>query len=138
MSTTNNAALPALGRLLMAVIFVMGGWGKLMASGATIAYIGSHGLPLPQVGYAAAVAVELGGGLLILAGLQTRLVAIVLALWCIVTGVVFHLSAGDPGNMIHFLKNLAMAGGFLQLAAFGAGAWSLDAVLGRRRGVALA
>ena len=117
---------PALGRLLMSLIFILSGVGKLAAPAATIGYIASTGLPLATLGYAAAVIVELGGGLLLLAGYQTRIVAVVLALFSIVTGLVFHHTFGDQNQMIHFMKNLAMAGGLLQVASFGAGAFSLD------------
>ena len=118
---------PAVGRLLMSVIFILSGVGKLAAPAATIGYIASTGLPLATLGYAAAVTIELGGGLLLLAGYRTRLVALVLAAFSIVTGLIFHHAFGDQNQMIHFLKNLAMAGGLLQVAAFGAGAFSIDA-----------
>ncbi|AMO93118.1 doxX-like family protein [Collimonas fungivorans] len=117
---------PALGRLLMSLIFILSGVGKLAAPAATIGYIASTGLPLATLGYAAAVIVELGGGLLLLAGYQTRLVAAVLAVFAVVTALIFHHALGDQNQMIHFMKNLAMAGGLLQVAAFGAGAFSLD------------
>lgn len=117
---------PAVGRLLMSLIFILSGIGKLAAPAATIGYIASTGLPLPTLGYAAAVIVELGGGLLLLAGYQTRIVAAVLALFALVTAVIFHHALGDQNQMIHFMKNLAMAGGLLQVVTFGAGTFSLD------------
>ena len=117
---------PAVGRLLMSLIFILSGVGKLAAPAATIGYIASTGLPLPTLGYAAAVIVELGGGLLLLAGYQTRIVAAVLALFALVTAVIFHHALGDQNQMIHFMKNLAMAGGLLQVATFGADTFSLD------------
>jgi len=118
---------PAVGRALMSVIFVLSGLGKLAAPAATIGYIASTGLPLATLGYAAAVIIELGGGLLLLAGYQTRIVAAALAVFSIVTALIFHHAFGDQNQMIHFLKNLAMAGGLLQLATYGAGAFSIDA-----------
>ncbi len=118
---------PAVGRVLMSVIFVLSGLGKLAAPAATIGYIASTGLPLATLGYAAAVIIELGGGLLLLAGYQTRIVAAALAVFSIVTALIFHHAFGDQNQMIHFLKNLAMAGGLLQLATYGAGAFSIDA-----------
>ena len=118
---------PAFGRLLMSIIFILSGVGKLAAPAATIGYIASTGLPLATVGYAAAVIVELGGGLLLLAGYQTRLVALVLAGFSVFTALVFHHALADQNQMIHFLKNIAMAGGLLQVVAFGAGAFSIDA-----------
>jgi putative oxidoreductase len=132
-----TGALPALGRLLLAVIFIGGGMGKISDPDGTIGYIASHGLPLPSVAYVLSIVVELGGGIAIMVGLQTRAVAALMAFFCIVTAVVFHYVPGDRNMMIHFLKNLAMAGGFLQLVAWGAGAWSVDALLTGRRGPAI-
>src|ERR1700742_4378244 len=118
--------LPAFGRLLLATIFIMSGLSKLAAPAATIAYIGSTGAPLPVVGYGLALIIELGGGVLILVGYKARLTAFVMALFCVVTALLFHHALGDQNQMIHFLKNIAMAGGFLQVTAFGAGTFSLD------------
>lgn len=128
-----TSALPLAARVLMAAIFVMGGYSKLMAGpdGLT-AMLAGRGLPLPELGYWIAVLVELGGGLLIAFGLLTRPAALVLAIWCIVTGVMFHYIPSDKNMMIHFWKNICMAGGFIQVVAFGAGVWSIDAMLSRR------
>jgi len=114
------------GRLLIGLPFAMSGFGKLAAYGPTTALIAAAGLPVPPLAYAVAVAVELGGGLLLIAGYQARLVAIVLALFAIATAVSFHSNFADQNQMIHFLKNVMMAGGLLQIAAFGAGAISFD------------
>ncbi|MBI3371642.1 MAG: DoxX family protein [Betaproteobacteria bacterium] len=119
--------LPALGRVLLAVIFLIRGLSKLAAAAATIGYIASAGLPLPLLGYAVALVVEIGGGLLMLAGFQARITAWVLAVFTLVAAVIFHHDFADQNQMIHFLKNLAIAGGFLQVAAFGAGNFSIDA-----------
>ena len=123
--------LPAFGRLLMATIFLMSGLSKLAAPAATIGYIGSTGAPLPALGYALAVLVEIGGGTLILLGYKTRVAALAIALYCVATAVMFHHPLSDQNQMIHFFKNIAMAGGFLQLFAFGAGTFSLDSRAGR-------
>jgi putative oxidoreductase len=88
--------------------------------------IGAVGLPAPSLAFAVAVVVELGGGLLLIAGFQTRLVAIALALFCLATAVSFHSNFADQNQMIHFLKNIMIAGGLLQIAGFGAGAISVD------------
>jgi putative oxidoreductase len=114
------------GRLLIGLPFAMSGFGKLAAYGKTTAMIAAVGLPVPPLAYAVAVAVELGGGLLLIAGYQARLVAIVLALFAIATAVSFHSNFADQNQMIHFLKNVMMAGGLLQITAFGAGAISFD------------
>lgn len=134
MSLFISPATQLLGRILLAAIFIIGGYGKLGAPGPTTAYIASVGLPSPQLAYWVSVIVELGGGLAILLGVQTRFVALILAAWCIVTGFLFHYQPGVAGQMINFNKNLAIAGGLLQLVAMGAGAWSLDALLSRRTG----
>ncbi|MQA37548.1 DoxX family protein [Rugamonas aquatica] len=136
MNNANTSIIPAIGRVLMAAIFVMSGIGKLLAPAATIGYIASSGLPFATAGLAVAIAVELGGGLLLALGIQTRLVAAGLAAFSIVTALAFHHAIGDQNQMIHLLKNIAMAGGLLQVVAFGAGAYSFDnrrAVIGGRQ-----
>jgi putative oxidoreductase len=115
--------------VLLSTLFLSSGLGKLVAPAETIAYIASAGLPLAQLGYAAALVVEIGGGLLILVGLQTRITATVLAIFSVLAAAAFHLDFDDQNQMIHFLKNLAIAGGFLQVATYGAGSYSID---GRR------
>ena len=120
------AALPLIGRLLIATIFLVSAFGKLAAPSGTIGYIASVGLPAPTLAYAAALATELGGGLLLVLGYRTRLVALGLAIFSVVSALFFHNALGDQNQMFHFLKNLAMAGGLLQFVAYGAGAFSLD------------
>ena len=134
-----NRYLPFAGRLLIGLPFAMSGLGKLAAYGPTTAMIAAVGLPVPPLAYAVAVAIELGGGLLLIAGFQTRYVATALALFSIATALSFHSNFADQNQMIHFLKNVMMAGGLLQIVAFGAGAISLDNRLaGRGTGVSLA
>ncbi len=123
----NTAYLPLAARLLMAAIFVLSGIGKIANPAATIGYINAMGLPFPELALAGAIGVEVIGGLLLVAGFYTRPVALALAAFSIVTGLVFHSAVGDQNQMIHLMKNLAMAGGLLQIAAFGAGTLSLDA-----------
>lgn len=130
--STNTTVLPLLGRLLMAAIFVTSGIGKIAAPAATIGYISAMGLPFPELGLVAAIGIEVVGGLLLVLGLYTRPVALALALFSIATGLIFHNAIADQNQMIHLMKNFAMAGGLLQIAAFGAGSLSLDA----RRGPA--
>jgi putative oxidoreductase len=126
--------LPFVGRLLIGLPFAMSGFGKLAAYGQTTAMIGAVGLPFPPLAYAVAVAIELGGGLLLVAGYQVRHVGIALALFSIATAVSFHSNFADQNQMIHFLKNVMIAGGLLQIAAFGAGAISLDNRHSKSRG----
>jgi putative oxidoreductase len=134
-SKTLNAIryLPFVGRLLIGLPFVMSGLSKLAAYGPTTEMIDAVGLPAPPLAFAVAVAVELGGGLLLIAGFQTRLVASALALFSLVTAVSFHSNFADQNQMIHFLKNVMIAGGLLQIVGFGAGAISVDNRLSRER-----
>ena len=122
----NTSVIPVIGRVLLAAIFILSGIGKLAAPAATMGYIASTGLPFAPLALAIAIGVELGGGLLLVLGVKTRLVAAGLAVFSIVTGLAFHNAVGDQNQMIHLLKNVAMAGGLLQVVAFGAGAYSFD------------
>jgi putative oxidoreductase len=123
----NTRYLPAIGRILIGGIFAMSGLTKVSAYAATTAAITAAGLPFAPLGWAVALAVEIGLGLLLLLGWRVRPVAAALALWCLVTAVFFHRDFADQNMMIHFLKNLMIAGGLLQVVHFGAGAFSLDA-----------
>ncbi|OAN64080.1 DoxX family protein [Sphingomonas sp. TDK1] len=125
--TNVQSALPLLGRIGLATIFLLSGLSKLAAPAATIGYIASSGLPLPQLGFAIALLVELGGGIALILGYRTRTVAAILAAFSVATALAFHSALGDQNQFIHFFKNIAMAGGLLQVVAFGAGGWSLDA-----------
>jgi len=129
-SDTKQASAALIGRVLLSVIFILSGFSKLAAPAMMIGYIGSVGLPLPQVALALAIIVEIGGGLALIAGYRTRIVAAVLAAFSVVTALAFHNALADQNQFIHFFKNIAMAGGLLQVVAFGAGRFSLDA---RRR-----
>lgn len=129
--TTSQSALMLLGRLFLAAIFIMGGIGKVGAAAATQTGFAKLGLPLPEAAYALAVVVELGGGLAILFGLLTRPAGLVLAAWCVATALIAHTNFADRAMEINFMKNMCMTGGFLYVAAFGAGAFSLDAWLRR-------
>jgi putative oxidoreductase len=118
--------LVPLGRLLMSSLFIWAGFGKLMNPGGTAQYFASYHLPVPDVLVWIVIIIELIGGLMILVGFQTRWVALVLAIFCLITGFGIHLPGGDMTNMTHFYKNLVMAGGFLYVFAYGAGALSVD------------
>ena len=119
------------GRILIAVIFVISGFGKIGGFEGVAGYIGSKGLPMPQVLAALTIALELGGGILLMLGYKTRWVAILFFLWLIPTTLIFHAFWGlDPKAaqqmQIHFLKNVSIMGAMLMLVAFGPGAISLD------------
>ena len=128
-TSTYGTAFALLGRLFMAAIFLISGAGKIENPAATAAYIASAELPSPDVALVIAIVIEVVGGIALVVGYRTRPVAGVLALFCIATAVSFHLNFADQNQLIHFLKNLTMAGGFLQILAFGPGALSLDAKL---------
>jgi len=120
----NTSALA--GRLLIAAPFMLSGIGKITAPAVTQGYIAAVGLPFPTLAYAVAIAVEVGAGLLLLVGFKTRATALVMAAFTVATAVFFHANFADQNQMIHFLKNLMITGGLLQIAAFGAGAFSFD------------
>jgi len=133
---TNDYAA-ALGRLMIATLFVLSGLGKIAAPAITQAYIASTGLPLPIAGYLIAVVVEVAGGLLLAVGYRTTFVATGMAVFTLATAVIFHNNFADQNQMIHFLKNIAIAGGLFQVAAFGAGSISIDGLRIKGRGRAL-
>lgn len=120
-----------IGRLGLSLIFILSGIGKITAYQATAKVLVAHGLPpelLPVV-----IFVELGGGLAILCGLLTRSAAVGLFAYTILTAVIFHNNFADHDQWINFMKNLAIAGGFLVLAVHGPGLLSLDAWRRRRK-----
>jgi putative oxidoreductase len=126
-----NAMFSLVGRIGLSLIFLISGWGKLAGYAATQGYMESVGVPgalLPLV-----IALELGGGLALVAGVATRWIALALAAFSVVSALLFHADLADPIQSIMFWKNVAMAGGFLLLAANGPGALSVDARLPRRQ-----
>jgi putative oxidoreductase len=133
MNTDYRTYLGPFGRLLLVALFLLSGVGKIANPSGTIAFIGSTGAPLPAVGFAISVAIELGVGTLFLLGYWTRSAATVLALFCAATALLFHNNFADQNQMINFMKNVSMAGGFLQVVALGGGAFTLDARLSRNK-----
>ena len=127
-----NDALLAIGRILIAIIFVSSGIEKFMGLGATASVLASKNLPFPSVLAALTATLELVGGLLIILGWQTRIFALALAVFSAVVAYFFHdfwnLPAGPEHTdmLIHFMKNVSIIGGFLMLCAVGAGRYSLD------------
>jgi putative oxidoreductase len=122
-------------RVLLALLFVPAGFSKIAGFAGTVGYIGSVGLPLPELGAVIAIMVELGLGLALLVGFQTRMAALLIAVFTVAAGVFFHAFWAVPAeqvmiNQIMFMKNIAIAGGLLALVAFGPGKLSLDAKLG--------
>lgn len=119
--------LPFIGRLFIGLPFMMSGLSKVANYAGTIALIKSSTLPLPPtLAYGGAIAVEVGCGLLVILGYRTRVAATIFCLFCLATAVFFHLNFADPNQIFHFIKNLVMTGGLLQVVTYGAGALSID------------
>ena len=118
--------LPLIGRLLIAAPFLLSGVGKIAAYDRVVGMITAAGLPFAPLGWVIAIVVEIGGGLLMIAGFRARIAAFALAAFTLAAAVFFHRNFSDPNQMIHFLKNIVIIGGLLNVAYFGAGPLSLD------------
>jgi putative oxidoreductase len=133
---TNFIALVA--RILLAVLFVQGGYNKLFGGTAgTVAYMTSHGIPFPNILVWGAIVVELIGGLMLMAGLFARWVALVIAAYTLALGLIFHAYWLAPAadvrfERIIFFNHISIIGGMLAIVAFGAGCLSLDALMRRK------
>lgn len=120
------------GRLLIAALFLPAGLAKITGFAGTVGYIASVGLPAPTLAAAAAVILEIGGGIALLVGLGTRYAALALSFFTLVASFIFHAYWAVPADQtfvtqLLFFKNIAVAGGLMVIVAFGAGGWSLDA-----------
>jgi len=138
MNSTNpmQDTLALIGRILIAYFFVPSGFGKIAGFGGTVAYIAGKGIPLPEVCVAIAIAAELGLGLLLLVGWQARWAALGMAIFVAIITPIFHNYWAVPAEQVaaqtmNFNKNMAILGGLLAFAAFGAGRFSLDGMRGR-------
>ena len=123
--------LALVGRVLLGLIFVISGWGKLTGFAGTVGFIASKGLAMPEVQAAVAVAIELGGGLALLAGFKARWAALVIAAFTLVITPIFHSFWNAPAaeameQEINFMKNVSIVGGMLMIMAFGPGKFSVD------------
>ncbi len=123
---------PLVGRLMIAAIFVVSGFGKITGFDGTVGYIASKGLSFPQLAAIAAIVVELGGGILLILGWKTRWAAAAMCIFTVVAALIFHnfwvVPAEQAQNqMIHFMKNICMAGGLLYVVVFGSGPLAVDA-----------
>jgi len=125
MHAVRNCML-AVGRLLMSSLFIWEGFVQLRNPVAATKYFASVNVPMPELVIWISIAIHFLGGLGILIGFKTRWAAGLLALLCLGTAFGVHLPVRDAANMLHFYKNLVMAGGFLYVVAFGAGAFSID------------
>ena len=119
------------GRALLASLFLWSGWGKLNGFSGAAGYIASKGIPMPQVVAALAIAMELGGGILLLIGLKARWIALAFVGFLIIITPIFHNFWDVPDaqvrmQQINFMKNVAILGGMLMIAAFGPGRMSAD------------
>jgi putative oxidoreductase len=128
-SVADAAAL--VGRILLAVLFLKSGWGKIGGFEQTAAMMASKGVPLATVALVVTILLELGGGLLLVVGYKARWVALAFALWLIPVTVMFHGYWNVPADQVmnqtnHFFKNVAIFGGMLMVFAFGPGRYSID------------
>jgi putative oxidoreductase len=133
--TEGQNLLTLVARILLALMFVLSGIGKITDFAGTAAYISSVGLPIPALLAAGAIVVEIGAGIALIIGFKTRWAAAALVAFTLAAAILFHNYWSLPSDkqllqQILFLKNLAVTGGLLMVMAFGAGAWSFD---GRRR-----
>jgi putative oxidoreductase len=129
---TSRDIAALIARVLLVALFLLSGFGKISDFAGTAAYVASKGLPLPALGAAIAIVMEVGVGLLVLVGWKARAAALALAVFTAVAGVVFHAywadadAAARMGDFINFWKNVSIAGGFLMVFAFGPGRYSVD------------
>ena len=122
---------PLAGRILIALIFVLSGFGKVTGFEGTLGYIASKGLPLPQLAAISAIIIELGGGLMLVFGLRARWAAAALLIFTAFAALIFHNFWAVPpdqaqNQMIHFMKNISMMGGLLYVLVYGSGPLSLS------------
>jgi len=127
---------PLIGRILLALLFIISGYGKIGGFAQTAGYMASKGLPMAEVLLVLTILIELGGGLMILVGWQARWAALVLFLWLIPVTMVFHnywgVDAAQMRNQFnHFFKNLCIMGGMLYVVAHGSGPFSLSRETGK-------
>ena len=131
MSNALQNSLALVGRLLLAMLFLPAGIGKLTGFAGTVGYIASVGLPMPSMAAAIALIIEIVGSVALITGFGTRIAALILAVFTLVASFFFHAYWAVPADQqlvtqLLFMKNIAVVGGLLTLAAWGAGAWSLD------------
>ena len=122
----NNPVVPLLARVLLTILFFVAAYNKVTHIDQTVGYMGKVGLPMPQVTTWLVIAIESIGGLFVLIGWKTRLIALIMALFTLGTALLGHKFWVDPSQATQFLKNLAIAGGFLMLMYAGPGRISAD------------
>lgn len=119
--------VPLIARVLISVIFLMSGWGKITHPAATQQYMSTHGMPFAGLFLIGAIILEIGGGLSVLLGYKARWGASALVVFLIPTTLIFHTKFSEQLQVIMFMKNLAILGGLLMVSYFGPGPISLDA-----------
>jgi putative oxidoreductase len=136
MLTNLQNPLALIARILLALLFIQSGFGKITGFDGTVGYIASAGLPLASLGAVIAIVCEFFGGIALIVGYKTRWVGLVMAIFTVAAGLFFHKYWAVPADQvmntwIHFWKNISIAGGLLMVAAFGAGSISLDGKVAR-------
>ena len=131
MNPNTQAAAALVGRILLAVIFIISGFGKITGFDGTVGYIAAKGLPMAQLVAIATIVVELGGGIMLAIGFKARWAALALAVFTLLAAIIFHNfwaveAAQKMAQQINFLKNIAITGGMLVVYAFGPGRYSVD------------
>jgi putative oxidoreductase len=139
MNTSLQSPVALAGRILLAAMFLIAGLGKIADFASTVGYMQSQGVPAAPMLAVLAILAEVGGGIALIAGFQTRFAALGLAVFTLVASLIFHPFWSLPAAQqmvpqLLFMKNVSVIGGLLVVAAFGAGRWSLDAVRGQSRG----
>jgi putative oxidoreductase len=122
-----------IGRILLVLIFLQSGIGKIMNFQGTVEYMAKFGMPYTNFFLVGAIFIELFGSVTVITGYYARLGAFLLVIFLIPTTLIFHTNFSDPNQQIHFMKNVSMFGGILVLLMVGAGRFSLDYLLGEKK-----
>jgi len=130
-NNSKNCMLKLIGRVLMSIIFLVAGYGKIVGFAGTVAFVGTA-LPFPALMTIIAIIIEVVGGLMLLFGYKTKLAAIALGFFALVAGFAFHFNLTDQAQSVHLMKNLAIVGGMLYVVTAGAGRYSLDAKMEKK------
>ena len=123
---------PLAARILLAQLFIISGFGKIKAFGGTAAFMASNGMPMAEVLLVLTIALELGGGILLILGWQARWIAAAFFGFTFLAALIFHPfwaadAASFTSQLNNFMKNLSIMGGMLYVMAYGAGPFSLGA-----------
>ena len=131
MNTNTQDTVALVGRILLAVMFIISGFGKIAGFDGTVGYIASKGLPMAQLVAIGTIAVELGGGIMLAVGFKARWAALALAIFTLLAAIIFHdfwaaEAAQKMSQQINFMKNISIVGGMLMVFAFGPGRLTVD------------